>query len=256
MTEQQAVAELKAAHLDVQVQPGSEFSATIPEGSVLRTDPDAGTRLKRGDSVKVFISAGPRPIPPPGDVPPEQYKVTLQELGFDVDDDFARRPSDTVPAGDIIRTDPPVGTKVKAGQKVTIYVSTGLPIVEVPAIEPGTPFDEVEQALKDAHFKVSRTDEYSDTVDEGDVILPLSPDDKARKGSTVTVTVSKGPHVVTIPSFPSLAPLETVQRKLEDLGLHVNVETAFGGYANKVVGIDPPSGTVVAYGSTVTVTVV
>jgi serine/threonine-protein kinase len=255
MTEQRAVEQLKAAHLDVLVQPGSEFSTTIPEGSVLRTDPDAGTRLKRGDSVKVFISAGPRPIPAPGDAPPEQYKVTLKQLGFVVADDFARAASETVPAGDIIRTDPPVGSKVKDGQTVTIYVSTGLPVLPVPDITPGTPFKDAEHTLKEADFKVDRVDEYNDDFDEGEVV-DVSPSDHARKGATITVTVSKGPHVVTIPEFPSLAPLSTVQRKLEDLGLHVDVETAFGGYANAVVGLDPPSGTVVPYGSTVTVTVV
>jgi serine/threonine-protein kinase len=179
----------------------------------------------------------------------------LQELGFEVAQDFAKVSSDTVPRGDIVRTDPPVGTKVKAGQAVTIYVSTGLPVLPVPTIAQNTPFQEAEQTLKDAHFKVSRVEEYSDEVPAGDVIL-VAPSDRARKFSTITVTVSKGPHVVTIPSFPPLAPLASVQRRLEQLGLHVDVETAFGGYSNRVVGIDPASGVSVAYGSTVTVTVV
>ena len=59
------------------------------------------------------------------------------------------------------------------------------------------------------------------------------------KFSTITVTVSKGPHLVTIPQIPELTPVATASARLEGLGLKVVVRTAFGGQSELVVGMDP-----------------
>ena len=40
--------------------------------------------------------------------------------------------SDTIDKGNVTRTDPPVGTKVPVGSRVTVYISTGPATVQVP----------------------------------------------------------------------------------------------------------------------------
>jgi serine/threonine-protein kinase len=255
-----AVAKLHNAGFDAQVQQVTEFSATIPRGDVVRTDPTPGGRLVKGHPVKIYLSAGPHfySVLPVRGKSPEQARATLLSVGpLTVAADVKQEPSDTVPAGEVTRTDPAAGRKVTSEQPVTIYVSTGPPIVAVPSIDQCTPLHAAKHTLTSSpgKFKVTTVREFSDTCDAGTVIS-LNPNDKARKFSTISVTVSKGPHLVTIPTFPPLAKLAGVQSTLEGLGLHVNVETAFGGYANRVVGMDPPAGTSVHYGSTVTLTVV
>jgi len=68
--------------------------------------------------------------------------------------------------------------------------------------------------------------------------------------------VSKGPEMVTIPTIPAGTPSDEAKQTLEDLGLRVKVQKAFGGTLDQVVGIDPPAGTQVRKGDRVTIYVV
>ena len=111
------------------------------------------------------------------------------------------------------------------------------------------------QALTAAHFDVSRIDEYSDTVAQGKVIS-ADPSGRALYGSTITVTVSKGPELVTIPDFPALSSVDTVESQLTGLGLHVQIEDKLDGKFGLVYSINPGSGEQVPIGSTVIVTVI
>ncbi|MDT4941048.1 MAG: eukaryotic-like serine/threonine-protein kinase, partial [Pseudonocardiales bacterium] len=259
LSPQQAENKLEDAGFKWKLQPGQEFDAEVAAGHVLRTDPPADSRIARGRTVTIVISAGPHfyTVLPVAGKSLEQARDTLLSVGpVSLAGDVQQEPSDTVPAGDVTRTDPKAGAKVTADQTITIYVSTGPPIVKVPDIAAGTPYEQAKQTLSGlpGRFKVTKVEEFSDQYPAGQVIsIPV---DKARKFSTITVTVSKGPEFVTIPDFEPLEPLDSVQATLEHLGLHVNVQEAFGGNTRRVVGIDPPSGTSVEVGSTVTVTIV
>ena len=127
--------------------------------------------------------------------------------------------------------------------------------MNVPKISAGTPFDDANHKLHKAKFKVSRVDEFNDTIGAGKVIS-VDPSDSAQYGSTITVTVSKGPEFVTIPDFGQFPPLSEVQPRLEALHLNVVVQKEFGGKSGTVINIDPGAGTQVRPGDTVTVTVV
>src|SRR5439155_1617742 len=66
----------------------------------------------------------------------------------------------------------------------------------------GETYDEASKALTAKRFKVSRVDEYSDTVPAGQVIrhTPVK-GAEAPRDSTVTVVVSKGPDLVTVDDY-------------------------------------------------------
>ncbi|ALE07534.1 protein kinase [Arthrobacter sp. ERGS1:01] len=64
----------------------------------------------------------------------------------------------------------------------------------------GQPFDQVRTQLEDMKLKVVRTDDFSATVPAGSVI-DLGPTGPLAPGTEVTVTVSKGPEMATVPSF-------------------------------------------------------
>jgi serine/threonine-protein kinase len=250
-----AIQELKDAGYDVAVAPGLEFDATVPKDHVLRTDPSANTRLVRGKTVTIVISAGPQyyTIPPVRGQTPAQARETLQGAGpLTVAADIKQEASDNVPEGQATRTVPPAGTKVTSDRTVTIYVSTGPPIVDVPPIPQGTPFDQAKQTLKSSagHFKAHEVDEFSDSVHAGEVIL-IDPSDQAPKGSTITVTVSKGPEFVQVPDIPVGTPIADAQHSLESVGLVADVIPVGGGTPVTVLTTDPGAGTSVRAGSTV-----
>jgi serine/threonine-protein kinase len=92
-------------------------------------------------------------------------------------------------------------------------------------------------------------------VAQGDV-MSISPTGEAPKSTLITITVSKGPQTVVIPDIPQLTPVAQAKTELEQLGLQVKVQKAFGGNAGLVVGIDPAGGTVVPVGSKVTISII
>ena len=72
---------------------------------------------------------------------------------------------------------------------------------------------------------------------------------KADKGSSVTITVSKGSDQVTVPNVVGSS-YESAKSTLQSLGLNV----AASGAGNKVISQNPVSGNKVAQGTTVTLT--
>ncbi|WP_308259261.1 Stk1 family PASTA domain-containing Ser/Thr kinase [Pseudonocardia sp. H11422] len=60
---------VRAAELTpVQATGAVEYSSTVPEGAVIRTDPAAGTELPIGGAVTLVLSRGAEPPPPPQEV--------------------------------------------------------------------------------------------------------------------------------------------------------------------------------------------
>jgi serine/threonine-protein kinase len=255
-----AIQKLEHAGYDVAVAPGLEFDATVPKDHVLRTDPAADTRLVRGKTVTIVISAGPQyfTIPPVRGQTPEQARETLLGVGpLTVAAHAQPEPSDTVPEGQTTRTVPAAGVRVTADQTITIYVSTGPPMVDVPAIEAGTPFDQAKHALTSSpgQFTVHKVAEYNDSISAGSVIS-IDPSDKARKFSTITVTVSRGPEFVQVPDIPPGTSLADAEAALQAVGLRWTITSPYGQRPNAVVlSTDPHAGASMHAGDSVTLIV-
>lgn len=234
-----------------------EFSESVRSGLVIGTDPSIGSRVPKGRTVVIVVSKGAErfTVPSLAGLSEAQARDRLAGIPVQVAPTAAREPSDTVPAGQVTRTDPKAGSKVKRNAIITIFVSSGPPIISIPPIAAGTPEADAEQTLQNAGFKTTVVQDFSDSIAKGDVIA-INPSGKAQKFSTVTITVSNGPRQVQIPNVGRLKPLDQVRKQLEDLGLKVAVHRAFGGENGLVVGMDPPAGTVVDVGSTVTLTVI
>jgi serine/threonine protein kinase/beta-lactam-binding protein with PASTA domain len=240
------------------VQPVVEqrFSETVVTGTLITTDPGPGSHLLSGKSVKLVVSKGA-----------ERYKVPTATGSFDqasqalkaIPVQIARKDvtDDTgkVPAGQVMRTDPPAGTTVKRDQTVTVYVSTGPPSVDVPDVK-NRKKDKANDLLANAGFKVAFTEDFSETVDEGLVISQTPDGGTAAKFSTVNLVVSKGKPLVTLPDIPNGTDADAARATLEQLGLKVKFNKQFGGFLNKVVAMDPKAGSQVRKGDEVLLTVV
>ena len=79
------------------------------------------------------------------------------------------------------------------------------------------------EVLKDLGFKVKEKKEYSDKYKKN-IVIKINPKEKskAKKGSTVTITVSKGKKQITIEDYTGMN-IDTVKKKLEDAGVSVVV---------------------------------
>jgi beta-lactam-binding protein with PASTA domain len=103
-----------------------EPSQTVPRDAVVSQAPPPGTGLKKGRAVRVVVSQGPSELLAPRLVG-EQYRkaeILLRQGGL-LSLDVARVWSDTVERDIVISQDPPAGTPLETGGRVSMLVSLG-----------------------------------------------------------------------------------------------------------------------------------
>jgi serine/threonine-protein kinase len=162
---------------------------------------------------------------------------------------------DTVPKGDAVGTDPPAGERVRTNTPVTLIVSSGPELLDVPDVT-GDDQDTATSTLQDAGFEVKAVEQFSDSVGAGQVISQDPAGGKQlAKGHVVTLTVSKGGETVPVPDV-SGASVADARKTLEGAGLKVKVRQLFGGNGRQVFSTDPPSGSDVHRGDTITLYVI
>jgi serine/threonine-protein kinase len=174
----------------------------------------------------------------------------LQNRGFEVD--VVPIQSDTVEEDRVAGQRPEPGSEAEEGSLVTITVSSGPGEAPVPLVE-GLPADEAEDQLREAGFKSERRREFSDSVRSGRVI-ETSPaaGTSVRKGSTVTLIVSRGRERVAVPEVEG-RPRDEAERLLREAELEAAVSEREDADAEPgtVLEQDPAAGTRVAKGGTV-----
>ena len=239
---------LVAEHLGLSVAASQWDKAT--KGSVISQSPAPNAKLLANSVVAVTVSLGPEPVRVPdlATLDVAQATTALRSSGLRsgaVHD----QTSMTVPAGAVISWTPK-GKRVPPGTAVKLVVSTGKPMALVPAFASSTNYDQMVADLKKFGFHSSELTSYSNTVPAGDV-LATDPPPGAREvvGTTVTITASLGPHLVTIPaSVVGLSDGEAA-KLLEGIGL--NVYETQGSPLDPVSGTRPAVGTAVLYGKSV-----
>jgi len=174
----------------------------------------------------------------------------LQSRGFEVD--VVAIQSDTVPQDRVAGQRPDPGIEAEEGSLVTITVSSGPGEATVPPVE-GMKAGEAEDELRDAGFEPEQRREFSDTVRSGRVIETAPPEGStARKGSTVTLIVSRGKEKVAVPDVVGSSRDEAErQLRAADLEPAVTEREDADAEAGTVLEQDPGAGTEVAKGATV-----
>ncbi|HEX4863171.1 MAG TPA: Stk1 family PASTA domain-containing Ser/Thr kinase [Acidimicrobiales bacterium] len=177
----------------------------------------------------------------------------LQQMGFSKVSERTQA-SSTISSGNVIATQPAAGTTLKSDQPVVLLVSGGPVPVQVPDVT-GKPQDQATATLQQAGFSVNVTQQTSATVAQGDVISTNPPaGTTVGQGSAVQLVVSSGKQQVQIPSVVGQSPSAAGQT-LGQLGLQVRQasEASSSITAGEVTRTDPPAGSSVPVGSTVTV---
>ena len=253
-TEAEAEEALKKEGLKMKVV-SEEESNEYEKGIVLKQRTSAGTKGPKGTTIQVIVSSGEPEeitIPDVSGMSEDEAKKKLKDAGFKKTDSEYKY-STTTPEGEVMGTDPEIGTKVSADTKVTVIVSKGSESVAVPTLV-GLSAEEAESKLANVGLKGSKTVGYSDTVPEGQVMSqnPYA-GTKVESGSTVSYVVSKGQQNVSVPGIEGGTEAQAVA-SLKALGLKGNCL----GYMpdsraqGTVVSQNPAAGQQVSPGSTVT----
>ena len=179
----------------------------------------------------------------------------LTSLGFTVA--LAKGQYDPdVPKDAVLAVDPPAGTSLKEGETVTLVPSLGPPPVPVPDVT-GKTLDDATAALQAAGLQQGTVAKvFSDTVQEGRVVRQDPATDKAPKGSSVDLWVSKGHGPVAVPAVVGKSQ-DRAEKVLRKAGFVPVVQVAFSDQIARglVIKVDPAEATSTPYGDPVTITV-
>ena len=105
-------------------------------GTVLATDPVGGTKIPKAlPFVTVTVAKEPLiAVPDVTNQDPVAAASQIAATGLQVDPTPRESPSDDVPVGKVIGTDPSAGVQVPRGTSVTIITSTGPELVTIPNV--------------------------------------------------------------------------------------------------------------------------
>jgi eukaryotic-like serine/threonine-protein kinase len=184
-------------------------------GTVTGQFPKAGSRLLKGEKVRINVSQGPKPVgvPPVVGSPFESAAGTLQGAGFAV----ARRDVESNdPKGTVVQMDPPANSLIAPGSTITLFVSKGPREAAVPDVTSFSRADAI-ATLRNSGFKV--VVDVQDTEDpslDGVVLTHTpGPGESAKPGSTVTITVghyvAPAPPPTTTTAPTTTAPTTTAE---------------------------------------------
>ena len=136
--------------------------------------------------------------------PRDEAIAELEGLGFQVA--VSDEPSPDFKRGDVISTNPAAGSELQHGTLITLNVSSGKEVTDVPDLTDMDP-QEAQAALEEAGLELNEDirREASENVPEG-VIISQHPaaGSQLSKGSKVTITVSTGREKVQVPSLVGL----------------------------------------------------
>lgn len=146
----------------------------------------------------------------------------LTNAGLNVRNTTKEVSSDEVKKGNVVRTDPQIGTEVKKNSRVTLYISTGKDTVDMQDYTDQTVADAKKAliALGFVEANITSTEEYSDEVDSGKIIsqTPATDDKVVPSEAKIAFVVSKGKEPVTVPNLVGMTSSLAVQ-SLADIGI-------------------------------------
>jgi len=243
------------------VKHASEYSDQVAAGFVSRQAPQAGTKLRDGGTVEIWVCRGSTTVQLPDFRGQTPVAVTawLKENGLKGLRKTGR--SDVVDAGKVYKQDPAASASVKRGATVTYWVSGGVPQVVVPDVTGMSAADAAAKLNAHGLSVGASSSQPSDTVPAGEVInQDPAANEKVDKDSAVDLVISSGPAspspsptLVEVPSVITMDQALAVQTlEADDFKVKVKM-VADPQPSGTVVDTDPPPGSMEPPGSTVTV---
>jgi serine/threonine-protein kinase len=185
----------------------------VKKGLVVSTTPAGGTVAKQGDRIRVDVSSGVARFAVPNVVGLEQSAAERALTDKGLVPVVVQHASDQ-PAGNVFQQDPPAGTTVAKGDRVTITVSKGPAAVAVPDVV-GLTRSDARGELQAAGFKVQVKTLPTTNSADNDIVLDQrpAPNTQLKKGRTVVLYVGlytpppdTGTTPVPTPTTPIVPP--------------------------------------------------
>jgi serine/threonine-protein kinase len=253
--ENAAVAKIEEAGLRAEVE--REPSRDQPPGKVFRQEPEAGVRLAQDERVTILVSTGVPEVAVPrlAGLTFEQAQQELERANLKAE---RKNVFSKAEPGTVVSQDPKPDEQVEEGTTVIVRVSKGEQTFGVPDVLSQSQ-ESATAELEGAGFAVDAAVVPSE--EPAGLVVAQSPDPGAQapKGSTVVLSVSEGPQIVTA-TVPDVTGFDrgSAEDELGNAGFATNVQeqaTADPNQDGLVLGQDPAGGGEAEQGSTVTIIV-
>ena len=236
-----------------------EYSETVAIGCVTKASPKHRTKVEKGTVVDLVVSLGrvpPKEVEVPsligltqGEAEDKLAEVGLKSRhGIDV---FNK----DIEEGKVCAQNKEPGSMVVEGTTVEFILSLGRETGYIPNVVGAKPAEAEALILREGFVFVYAEKEYSNEFDEG-VVMKQSPTfGQAYKGDTVTLTVSRGPKPISMPSMIGKTRAEVEAEFNRDypkmLPIFLTEEATEIAQLNRVIRQDPAPGSEVKFDSTV-----
>jgi serine/threonine-protein kinase len=220
------------------------YSATVLKGFVVSTDPGPNTRVLKNSTVVLILSLGKPAVPQLVGLTQAAATTKLTSVDLRVGT-ISKAYSDTVKSGVVISSNPKAGTDLAPNEPVALTVSKGRAPVKIPDFT-HKKLSDAQKALEKLGLKVQvSSTQYSDNVASGSIISQSPKDTTGHRGDTVTVVVSKGPQMGTIPGGLVRADANAAMNALRAAGFtNITIDKPLGAAPfNLVYSVQPSSGT-------------
>ncbi len=171
------------------------------EGCVFKQDPEAGTKIKKGDIIRLYIATSQEGqiIPDYSDQNYLNVKNALENMGFMVK--LVGVTDSDKPVGSVVNTEPAAGSSLVAGSYVTVYYSSSSnagTLFDMPNVV-GMNVDSAEKALSEKGLALGNKEVVDSSKPEGEVLTQsIEKGTPVQAGDVVNLTVSSGKSVVEL----------------------------------------------------------
>jgi serine/threonine-protein kinase len=228
-----------------------------PVDQVTSQDPGADEEVREGSEVTITISSGPGQVAVPnvaGKTVDEASRMLI-DAGLVPSQNPVE--NNDVEEGRVIDTNPPIGTNVDRGSQVVINYSSGPNTIPIPDVR-GQSENDARNTLTGAGFtgNIQVRQEASNDVEEGQAIgTEPGAGQQAPANATITLVVSSGQGKVGVPNVEGLTE-DNARAQLQGFDVQTrNQDVNDSNQDRRVLSQNPPAGTQVEQGSTITLVI-
>ena len=209
---------------------------SMAKGDVVATTPGASSRVRKGSTVELFPSAGPKMISVPqvSGQPLANAQSALKQAGL-TPGKVTNQVSATIAVGVVISTNPGANTSWPQNKPVAIVVSAGPPLPNFVGQQ-----QSAVQAWAQANgISLNEQPAAASSTQPQGAVTKQSPaaNTPVTKGEVVTIYISPGPPNVSIPNVDGMSVLQAYS-KLRALGFQVTT-TQSGPFGRTVFNYSP-----------------
>ena len=205
------------------------YNTTYAEDMIISQNPDAGAKVKVGQSVKYILSKGKKTV----EVPILINKKIDDALSIikinKLSEGIISKEASGLPAGRVIRQDPDARTNVPEGTEINLVVSEGEKIEIILMIDViGKTLEEAIEDIQEAGLEVGNVDKVDNEEVDPDIVISQSVEagSEIEEKSIIDLVVSQSPFDATSGSEITSGAIEEPIVQVKGIQLDLSFESA------------------------------